>query len=182
MWKIYNFFPQMGIWGNFGSQKMRSVLNRAIFYRFASHLDCSHYFKISTHGKQERPNWGQFVPLLGSNFLPKFLFYPNFFLFFFFFLTFFLIKFFLLFFLFFTTFNNISKVIQVYVACYYIFYSQLQVESRSSKCPSVRTTISPAVFIGFFQYRTQGIITMSRASWKKLLFFFGSCFGSFSGR
>ena len=44
--------------------------------------------------------------------------------------------------------------------------------------PSVRTTISPAVFIGFFQYRTQGIITMSRASWEKLLFFFGS----FSGR
>ena len=43
--------------------------------------------------------------------------------------------------------------------------------------PSVRTTISPAVFIGFFQYRTQGIITMSRASWEKLFFF-----GSFSGR
>ena len=39
--------------------------------------------------------------------------------------------------------------------------------------PSIRTTISPAVFIGFFQYRTQGIITMSRASWKKLLFFSG---------
>ena len=51
------------------------------------------------------------------------------------------------------------------------FYSQLQVESRSSKCPSVRTTISPAVFIGFFQYRTQGIITMSRASWEKLFIF-----------
>ena len=46
--------------------------------------------------------------------------------------------------------------------------------------PSVRTTISPAVFIGFFQYRTQGIITMSRASWKKLLFFFRVIFGPFS--
>ena len=42
---------------------------------------------------------------------------------------------------------------------------------------SVRTTISPAVFIGFFQYRTQGIITMSRASWEKRFFS-----GSFSGR
>ena len=42
----------------------------------------------------------------------------------------------------------------------------------------VRTTISPAVFIGFFQYHTQGIITMSQASWEKLLFFFGL----FSGR
>ena len=76
----------------------------------------------------------------------------------------------------------------------YYVYSQLQVESRSLKCPSVRpsvrpsrpsvrpsvrTTISPAVFIGFFQYRTQGIITMSRASWKKLLFFSGHVSGHF---
>ena len=45
--------------------------------------------------------------------------------------------------------------------------------------PSVRTTISPAVVIGFFQYRTQGIITMSRASWEKL-FFFRVIFGPFS--
>ena len=46
-------------------------------------------------------------------------------------------------------------------------------QTKASNSKFVRTTISPAVFIGFFQYRTQGIITMSRASWEKLFFFSG---------
>ena len=44
---------------------MRSVINGAIFNRFASNLDCTHDFKVSPAGEQERQIWGQFVPLLG---------------------------------------------------------------------------------------------------------------------
>ena len=96
-------------WGNFGSQKVRSVLNRAIVNHFASNLDCAHNFKISPPAKEERPIaaklcpfwdndpfWGQF---LSPNFFLHNFFYP--FFFFFFFLTFFfLTKYFLLFFYF----------------------------------------------------------------------------------
>ena len=116
-------------WGNFGSQKVRSVLNRAIVNHFASNLDCAHDFKISPPAKEERPIaanlcpfwdndrfWGQF--LSPNFFFTQMFFYPNFFYPFFlnyFFGTlfwFFLTKYFLLFFLFFTTFNNISQAIQ----------------------------------------------------------------------
>ena len=57
-----------GTYGNgaiLGSQKVRSVLNRAIFNRFASILDCAHDFLVSPPEKQEIPIWGQFVPFLG---------------------------------------------------------------------------------------------------------------------
>ena len=48
-----------------------------------------------------------------------------------------------------------------------ILNCKLSLDLQNYVRPSVRTTISPAVFIGFFQYRTQGSITMSRASWMK---------------
>ena len=72
----------------------------------------------------------------------------------------------------------IRIIVQITVVI--LYQSKLQVTILNCKLsldlqnyvrPSVRTTISPAVFIGFFQYRTQGIITMSRASWMKLFFF-----------
>ena len=53
MWQCANFKflsengPMAWEWGNFGSQKVRSVLNRAIFNRFASNLGCAHYFEVS---------------------------------------------------------------------------------------------------------------------------------------
>ena len=53
-------------------------------------------------------------------------------------------------------------------------------QTKASNSKFVRTAISPPVFFGLFQYRTQGIITLSRASWKKLLFFFRVIFGPFS--
>ena len=46
-------------------------------------------------------------------------------------------------------------------------------QTQASNSKFVRTAISPPVFSGFFQYRTQGIITVSRASWKNLFFFSG---------
>ena len=57
---IYNICPEGGIWkwGNFGSQKVRSAINGAIFNRFASNLDCTHDFKVSPAGEQERQIWG----------------------------------------------------------------------------------------------------------------------------
>ena len=130
-------------WGNFGSQKVRSVLNRAIVNHFASNLDCAHNFKISPPSKEERPIaanlcpfwdndpfWGQFLSpnfFLHNFFLPKCFFtqkniYPNsflpkffypFFFLFFFLDIFFFDKIFSSIFLFFTTFNNISQTIQV---------------------------------------------------------------------
>ena len=45
---------------------VRSVLNGAIFNRFASNLDCTHDFKVSQAGEQERQIWGQCV-LWGFN-------------------------------------------------------------------------------------------------------------------
>ena len=61
------FCPLMGLWelANFGSQKVRSVINWAIFNRSASNLVCTHYYLVSPPDKQERPIWGQFVSLLG---------------------------------------------------------------------------------------------------------------------
>ena len=126
-------------WGNFGSQKVRSVLNGAIVNHFASNLDCAHDFKISPPAKEGRPIaanlcpfwhndpfWGQFLSpnfFFTQFFFTQMFFYPKFFLpkfffthFFFFlgtFFFFFLTKYFLLFFLFFTTFSNISQAIQV---------------------------------------------------------------------
>ena len=57
----------MGLWewGNFGSQKVRSVINGAIFNRSASNLVCAHDFWVSPPGKLK--NWllNIFGPLLG---------------------------------------------------------------------------------------------------------------------
>ena len=43
----------MGLWewGNFGSQKVRSVINGAIFNRSASNLVCAHDFWVFPPGK-----------------------------------------------------------------------------------------------------------------------------------
>ena len=120
-------------WGNFRSQKVRSVLNRAIVNHFTSNLDCEHNFKISPPAKEERPIAANLCPFWdndpfwGKFLSPNFFFYPIFFypnsfltkfflpiFFLFFFWTFFFwTKYFLLFFLFFTIFNNISQAIQV---------------------------------------------------------------------
>ena len=56
----------MGLWewGNFGSQKVRSVINGAIFNRSASNLDCTHDFWVSPPGKLG--NW----PYLGHIWAP----------------------------------------------------------------------------------------------------------------
>ena len=51
--------------GQFWVPESASVINGAIFNRFASNLDCTHDFKVSSAGEQERQIWGQFVPLLG---------------------------------------------------------------------------------------------------------------------
>ena len=131
-------------WGNFGYQKVRSVLNRAIVNHFASNLDCAHDFKISPPAKEGRPVaanlcpfwhndhfWGQFLSpnfFLPNFFLPKCFFTPKFFypnsflpnfflpIFFFFFGTFFffLTKYFLLFFLFFTTLTTFHRRYRCY--------------------------------------------------------------------
>ena len=68
MWQCANFqFLSVNgpIWGIFGPQNVRAVLNRAIFNRWTSNLDCAHDFKISPPAKQKTPILGQFVPLLG---------------------------------------------------------------------------------------------------------------------
>ena len=77
----------MGIWerGNFGSQKVRSVINGAIFNRFASNLDCTHDFWVSPPDKHERPIWGNLGPFWGNdpfwvNFFTQILFFPKFYL------------------------------------------------------------------------------------------------------
>ena len=69
--QISNFYPKTGLWewGNFGSQKVRSVLNRAIFNRFASNLGCAHYLVVS-------PPWKQEIKF-GANLCPKYFFYPK---------------------------------------------------------------------------------------------------------
>ena len=104
----------MGLWewGNFGSQKVRSVINGVIFNRFASNLDCTHNFWVSPPDKQERPIWGNLGPFWGNDpvwvifFLPKFFFYLNFFYLnifspkFFFLPKFFIAQFFFFFFIF----------------------------------------------------------------------------------
>ena len=90
-WKTENFLISFCKWGNFGSQKVRSVLNRAIVNHFASNLDCAHDFKISPPAKEERP--------------PNYFFLGHFFFFDKIFSSFFSI--------FFSTFNDISQVIQV---------------------------------------------------------------------
>ena len=46
---------------------MRSVINGAIFNRFAWNLDCTHDFKVSPPGKQKISIWGQFVPFWGAD-------------------------------------------------------------------------------------------------------------------
>ena len=53
-------------WDNFGSQKVRSVINGTIFNRSASNLVCAHDFWLSPPGKQERPILAQFFPILGQ--------------------------------------------------------------------------------------------------------------------
>ena len=132
----------MGLWerGNFGSQKVRSVINGTIFKCFASNLDCTHDFWVSPPDKQERPIWGKMCPFWGNDpfwgniFLPKFYFflnfiysnfflpqiffcYPNFFLPKFFFFRFSLWHFFFFFFFANFFFNIISQEIQVNVSC-----------------------------------------------------------------
>ena len=72
----------MGLWerGNFGSQKVRSVINGAIFNGSASNLDCTHDFGVYPPDKQERPIWANLCPFWGNDpfwvnfFLPKFFF------------------------------------------------------------------------------------------------------------
>ena len=84
--KMWQFDPKIGLleWGNFGSQKVRSVLNREIFNCFASNLSCAHDFVVSPPWKQERQIWGQVVPQIffypNYFFLPKFFFQNFFFL------------------------------------------------------------------------------------------------------
>ena len=80
-------------WAYFGPQNVWTVLNRAIFNRWASNLDCVHDFKISPPAKQKTPIWGNLCPFLGSVF-PQFFFYLNFFYQIFFYPIFFLPKFF----------------------------------------------------------------------------------------
>ena len=83
------FLISFSKWVNFGSQKVRLVLNRAIVNHFASNLNGVHDFKISPPAKEERliganlcPFWGNW-PFLGKcfpqiSFLPK-CFLPKFF-------------------------------------------------------------------------------------------------------
>ena len=52
-------------WGNFGSQKVRSVINGAIFNRSASNLVCAHDFWVSPPGKLTNCILDIFGPLLG---------------------------------------------------------------------------------------------------------------------
>ena len=47
-------------WGNFGSQKLRSVINGAIFNRSASNLVCTHYYLVFPPGKLENSIWDRF--------------------------------------------------------------------------------------------------------------------------
>ena len=65
--QISNFCPKKGLWkwGNFGSQKVRSVINGAIFNRSASNLDCAHDFWVSPPGKLKNCILDIFGPLLG---------------------------------------------------------------------------------------------------------------------
>ena len=73
---IFPLNRHMGM-GNFGSQKVRSVINGVIFNRFASNLDCTHDFWVSPPDKQERPIWGDLGPFWGNDPFWVF-FYPNF--------------------------------------------------------------------------------------------------------
>ena len=59
----------MGLWewGNFGSQKVRSVINKAIFNRSASNLVCTHYFLVSPPGKLKNSIWDTFGLFWGTN-------------------------------------------------------------------------------------------------------------------
>ena len=83
MWQYANFLYFFCKWGNFGSQKVRSVLNIAIFNHFASNLDCAHDFKIFPPAKEERPIAANLCPFLGSIFSPNFFFWQNIFFYFF---------------------------------------------------------------------------------------------------
>ena len=76
---VCKFLISFSKWGNFGSQKVRSVLNRAIVNHFASNLDCAHDFKISPLAKEEKPIAANLCPFWGQFFSPIF-FSPNFFL------------------------------------------------------------------------------------------------------
>ena len=63
------FCPKMGLWklGNFGSKKVRSVLNGAIFNCSASNLVCAHDFKISPPRTLKNSIWDRFGPFLGTD-------------------------------------------------------------------------------------------------------------------
>ena len=50
--------------GHFGSQKVRSVLNRAMFNRSASNLVCAHDLWLSPPGKTGKTNFGPICSML----------------------------------------------------------------------------------------------------------------------
>ena len=54
-------------WGNFGSQKVRSVINWAIFNRSASNLVCTHYYLVSPPGKLKNSIWDRFGHFWGTD-------------------------------------------------------------------------------------------------------------------
>ena len=54
-------------WGNFGSQRVRSVINGAIFNRSASNLVCAHDFGVCPPGEQESFISTRFGPFFGTD-------------------------------------------------------------------------------------------------------------------
>ena len=61
------FLSEKGLMGmgQFGSQKVRSVINGAIFNGLASNLVCAHYYYVAPPGKLKNAIWDIFGPLLG---------------------------------------------------------------------------------------------------------------------